>query len=91
MFSRGGGGHGGGGLDEGGGHLRGHGRGAGRSGSGNVAHKPHAAVDPDVRVALSGHVEHLQPVVVQARELALKRPPAVRATDRDGGLCVEDR
>lgn len=64
-FSRGGGGHGGGGLDEGGGHLRGHGRGAGRPGGGHVAHQPHAAVDPDVGVALSSHVEHLQPVVVE--------------------------
>lgn len=91
MFSRSGGGHGGGGLDEGGGHLRRHGGGASRSGSGDVAHQPHTAIDPDVGVALSGHIEHLQPVVVEPRELALKRPPAVSATDGDGGLCVEDR
>lgn len=91
MFSCGGGRHGGGGLDEGGGHLRRHGRGAGRAGGGNVAHQTHAPVDPDVRVSLRRHVQHLQPVVVEARELALKRPPAVRAADRDGGLRVEDR
>lgn len=66
MLSRGCGGHGGGGLDEGGGHLRGQRRGSGRSCGGHFPHQAHAAIDSDVGVALGGHVEHFQAVVVEA-------------------------
>lgn len=91
MFSRGGRGHGRGGLDKGGGHLRGHGRGSGRTRRGNLPHQAHASVDPDVGVALSSHVEHFQAIVVQTRELALERPLAIRTADSYRSLGVEYR
>ena len=92
LLAGGGRGQGGGGLDEGGGHLRRHrGGGARRAAAGgHVAHQPHAAVHPDVGVALGGHVEHLEAVVVEAGELALVGPLPVVPADRDGGLRVED-
>lgn len=82
----------GGGLDEGGGHLRRRRRGGARRtpADGHVAHQPHAAVHPDVDVALGGHVEDLEAVVVEAGELALVRPLAVVSADGDSGLGVED-
>lgn len=86
MLSSGGGGHGGGGLDEGGGHLGWQGGGAcGPS----VPNQAHATIDADVGVALGGHVEYLQAIVVQPRQLTLEGSLAVCATDRDGGLGVK--
>lgn len=92
LLARGGGGQSGGGLDVGGGHLGRHGgRGAGAaSARGHVAHQAHAAIYLDVAVALRSHVEHLQAIVVETRQLALVGPLAVIAADGDGGLGVED-
>ncbi len=91
VFSHGGGGHGGGGLDKGGGHLRGKGCGSGWTCGGNLPYQADAAIDFDVRVALSSHVEHFEAVVVESGELALKWPLAVWTTDSYCGLCVEYR
>lgn len=85
---------GGGDLHDGRGRLRAVGRGAGlrRDGSGRLPHQPHAALDADVGVALGRHVEDLEAVVVEARELALKgsAPVALPATNLYCGLAVED-
>lgn len=92
LLAGGRGGQRGGGLNEGGGHLGRHrGGGARRApAGGHVAHQPHAAVHLDVDVALGGHVEDLEAVVVEAGELALVGPLPVIAADGDGGLGVED-
>lgn len=92
LFSGGCGGQGGGRLDESGGHLwRYGGGGACRTPArGHVAHQPHAAVHLDVGVALGGHVENLEPIVIKARELTLVGSLPVIAADRDSGLSVED-
>lgn len=85
---------GGGDLHDGRGRLRAVGRGAGlrRDGGGRLAHQPHAALDADVGVTLGRHVEDLEAVVVEARELALEGSTAVPlpATDLYCGLAVED-
>lgn len=78
MLSSGSGGHGGGGLDEGSGHLRRESSGACRP---CVPNQAHAAIDADVGVALGGHVEHLQAIVVQPRQLTLEGSLAVGATN----------
>lgn len=91
VFSRGGRGHGSGGLDKGGGHLWGQGRGSGRTCRGNLSHQAHASVDSDVGVALSSHVEHFQAVVVESRELALERTLAICTTNSYRSLGVEYR
>lgn len=59
---------GGGDLHDGRGRLRAVGRGARlrRDGEGRLPHEPHAALDLYVGVALGGHVEHLQAVIVEA-------------------------
>lgn len=92
LLAGGGGGQCGGGLNEGGGHLRRHRGGGARrpSAGGHVAHQPHAAVHLDVGVALGGHVQHFEAVVVEAGELALVGPLPVVPADGDGGLGVED-
>lgn len=86
------GGERGGGLDEGGGHLRRHrGGGARRApAGGHVAHQPHAAVHLDVDVALGGHVEDFEAVVVETGELALVGSLPVVPADGDSCLGVED-
>lgn len=93
LFAGGCGRQGGGSLYKGGGHLwRYWGGGARRApASGDVAHQPHAAVHLDVNVALGGHVEDFEAIVVEAGELALVGPLPVVSTDRDSGLGVEDR
>ena len=85
---------GGGDLHDGRGRLRAVGRGAGlrRDGGGRIPHEPRAALDLNVRIPLGGHVEHLQAIIVEARELALKRstPVSLPAPNLYGGLAVED-
>lgn len=87
-------GGGGGDLHDGCGRLRAIGSGAGlrRDGGGRVPDKAHAALDPDVGVSLRSHVEHLQAVIVEAWELALKGPTPVPLPSSDlyRGLAVED-
>lgn len=92
LFPRGRRRQGGRGLNEGGGHLRRHGRGGARGAPAgrHVAHQPHAAGHLDVGVALGRHVEDLQAVIVEAGELALVGPLPVVSPDGDGGLGVED-
>lgn len=92
LFAGGRGGECGGGLDKGGGHLRRH-----RSGgacrapaSRHVAHQPHAAIHLDVDVALGGHVEDFEAVVVETGELALVGSLPVVSANGDSGLGVED-
>lgn len=81
-----------GGLDEGGGHLRWHGGGGARGApaGGHVPHQPHAAINLDVGMTFSCHVENLQAVVIEPRKLALIRALAVIAAYRDGGLGVKN-
>lgn len=92
LFAGGRGGECGGGLNKGGGHLRRHrGGGACRAPARwHVAHEPHAPVHFDVHVALGSHVEDLEAVVVETRELALIGPLPVISANGDRGLGVED-
>lgn len=92
LFAGGRGGECGGGLDKGGGHLRRHRGGGARRAPADrhVAHQPHAAVHLDVNVALGGHVEDFEAVVVEAGELALVGSLPVVSADGDSGLGVED-
>lgn len=68
--------------------------GAGLRGDGggrHVADQPRAAVHPDVRVPLCGHVEDAEPVVVESRQLALEHTRApLAAADPHRRLAVED-
>ena len=63
-----------------------------RDGRGRVPHQPHAALDLNIGVTLRGHVEHLQAIIVEAWELALKRSTSVSlpASNLYSGLAVED-
>lgn len=85
---------GGGDLHDGGGGLRAVGSGAQlrRDGGGRLADQPHAALYLNVGVSLHSHVEHLQAIIVEARELALKgsTPISLPAPNLYSGLAVED-
>lgn len=93
LFAGGGRGHGGGGFHDGGGHVSQRGGGGGVSGEhrGHVTYQPQVALSLDVGVALSRQLEHLQSVIVQARDLALEVAPLLSTTtDFDEGLAVKD-
>lgn len=91
MFPCGSGGHHGGSLNESSGHLWRHGRGPGRTcHTGHITYQPHTAINLDVRVALSGHVQHLEAIVIKAGQLTLKGPAAITTTNRDCCLGVEN-
>ena len=85
---------GGGDLHDGRGRLRAIGCGARlrRDRGGRVPHKPHTALDLNVGITLRSHVENLQAIIVEARELALKRstPVSLPAPNLYSGLAVED-
>lgn len=57
-----------------------------------IPHEPHAALDPNVWIPLGSHVEHLQAIIVEAWELALKRstPVSLPAPNLYSSLAVED-
>lgn len=93
LFAGGGRGHGGGRLHDCGGHVGQRGGGGGVSGEhrGHVTHQPQVALGLDVGVALGRKFEHLQAIVVQARDLALEVAPLLSTTTNfDERLAVED-
>lgn len=92
LFAGGGCGHCGGCLHYSGGHVSQWGGGGGVGGEhrGHVAHQPQVALCLDVGVTLGCQFEHLQPVVVQARDLALEVAPLVSTTNFNKSLAVED-
>lgn len=91
VFPCGSGGHHGSGLNEGCGHLWRHGCGPGWGcHTGHITYQPHTAVNLDVRVTLSSHVQHLEAIIVKARELTLKGPATITTTNCDCCLSVEN-
>lgn len=93
LLASGGGGHGGGCLHDCGGHVgqRGGGGGVGGQHRGYVTHQPQVALGLDIGVALRCQLEHLQAVVVEARDLALEVASLLATSpDFDERLAVED-
>lgn len=90
----GGGRHGGGGLHDGGGHVghgqRGGGRGVGGQHREGISHQPQVPLRLHAGVVLCRQLQHLQSVVVEARNLTLEGPGPVAAADLDGCLAVKD-
>lgn len=63
----------------------------GDRGGRHVADQPRAALHPDVRVPLGGHVEDAEPVVVEAGQLTLEHACAsLASTHAHRRLAVED-
>lgn len=93
LLASSGGGHGGGCLHDCGGHVgqRGGGGGVGGQHRGYVTHQPQVALGLDIGVALRCQFEHLQAVVVEARDLALEVASLLATSpDFDERLAVED-